>query len=499
MSKNTFTVIGFLGLMLLVTIFFCYQGDIKKNVSESKEERPNIVILIADDISRDDFGCYGHPVIKTPNIDKLSENGIRFTNAVLTTSSCSPSRVSIITGRYPHNTGAGELHAPLPEHQIVFPQKLKDAGYYTAQSGKWHFGDAPVVPSGIAFKAFDRSGGSALDKGGPSGSERWVEVLKERPKDKPFFMWFAAHDAHRKWDDKTEINYDASEVIVPPYMVDDLETRTDLASYYQEVSRFDQNVGKVVEALKSEGVLENTLIIVMADNGRPFPRDKTRLYDSGILTPFIVHYPNKIKKGGEVSHSLLSIIDIAPTVIELAGVESSKTFQGKSFEKLLSNPKQPFREYAFAEHNWHDYAAFERMIRTEKYTYIENGLPQNSNIGAIDVLSGGAGQTLLKGIKQGNLNELQGKIFQVPQPKAELYDHKKDPDQFNSVLGEAAYAGIEKALKNKLDDWRKKTKDIQPEVLTPDWYDRETMEELPTKGVRGIIPGSNFKSKRVIN
>ena len=103
------------------------------------EKRPNIVFIIADDVSWEDIGCYGNPVVKTPVIDRLAAEGIRFDNAYLTASSCSPSRTSIISGRYPHNTGAAELHTPLPENQVPFPLLLKESGYYTLQAGKTHF------------------------------------------------------------------------------------------------------------------------------------------------------------------------------------------------------------------------------------------------------------------------------------------------------------------------------------------------------------------------
>lgn len=491
MSKsNQLTTKIPIGIIILIFIVPLYTYG--KNTSK----QPNVVIMIADDISRDDFSCYRHPVIKTPNIDKLAANGIRFNNAVLTTSSCSPSRTSIITGRYPHNTGACELHSPLPINQVVFPKLLQKAGYYTAQAGKWHFG-LNGKPNGIAAEAFDRTGGSAADGGGASGSERWVEYLEERPKNRPFFMWFAAHDAHRGWDNQIEKLYSAEDVVVPAYMVDNKQTREDLLAYYREVSRFDENVGKVVAELTKQGELENTLIIVMADNGRPFPRDKTRMYDSGILTPFVAHFPEGIKKGGQESNSLLSVIDIAPTIIELAGAEESEMFQGESFAELLKKPKKSFRKYAFAEHNWHDYRAYERMVRTEDFVYIENGLPEQGNIGAADVLNGGAGKAMLAGNKNGTLNDLQGRIFEIPQPVAELYNHVNDPNQFDNIIDTDENISVQKELKKVLDEWRKETLDSRPENLTPDWYDRKTIKPLKAKGIRGEMPGSEKRARYV--
>ena len=173
--------------------------------AQAAKSRPNVVLIIGDDISFDDFGCYGHPTIRTPNVDALAARGMRFTNAYLTTSQCSPTRCSLITGRYPHNTGAPELHTPLPAGQIMFPALLKKAGYYTAAAGKWHLGD-------YAKAAFDRIAG-----GGAGGEEQWLDCLKKRPRDKPFFMWFAAYDAHRAWTPDPEAKaHTQKDAQIPP-------------------------------------------------------------------------------------------------------------------------------------------------------------------------------------------------------------------------------------------------------------------------------------------
>ena len=279
----TKTVIGATG----VTLLSCTST---KHSQSSKSSLPNFILIISDDTSVDDFGCYGHPHIRTPNIDKLAVDGIQFTNAYLSTSQCSPSRCSIISGRYPHNHGAPELHQPLPENQPMFPLELRKAGYYTVAAGKWHMGK-------YARKAFDRvyDGGSFVEKasnelfGGdndPGGEERWLQCLQQRPKNKPFLMWFASKDAHRGWQkDELGEKHNQADAIIPPYMADMEGTRTDLAFYYDEIQRLDRYVGLVVKELKKQQVLDNTVIMFMADNGRPFPRCKTWLYDSGIKTP----------------------------------------------------------------------------------------------------------------------------------------------------------------------------------------------------------------------
>ena len=223
----------------------------KISCSSVNAKKPNFIIFIGDDISWNDVGAYGHPFIKTPNVDKMAKDGMTFTNAFLTTSSCSPSRCSIMTGRFPHSTGAPELHQPLPADQVVFAGLLKQAGYYTASAGKWHLGKAAEVN-------FDR-----IEGGRPSGCENWVKVLNERPREKPFFMWFAAFDAHRAYEEKTIPEpHKQKDVVVPPFLPDNEETRKDLALYYDEISRMDDYMGKVFVELEKQGEAKNTFVLL---------------------------------------------------------------------------------------------------------------------------------------------------------------------------------------------------------------------------------------------
>ena len=171
---------------------------------------------------------------------------------------------------------------------------------------------------------------------------------------------------------------------IPPYFADTPETRQDMASYYNEIGRFDYYVGKVRAELEKQSVLDNTVIIVMTDNGRPFPRCKTRVYDSGMKTPFIVFWPKGIRSKGSQTESLISAIDIAPTILELAGINPPVEYQGKSFVPVLKNPSEEIRTAIFSEHNWHDYEAHERMIRTKDYFYVLNARPILTNCGPAD-------------------------------------------------------------------------------------------------------------------
>ena len=450
-------------------------------------EKPNIVFIIADDIGWNDLGCYGNTHVKTPNIDKLSAEGLQFNSAFLTASSCSPSRCSIISGKYPHCDGAAELHTPLPEEEIPFPLLLKESGYYTVQAGKWHLGPA-------AHRAFDLYTDQNGYENGDGGENMWIPFLKERPRDKPFFFWLASHDAHRPWGaDTFKITHDPNKLDVPIFFEDTPETRQDIASYYNEIGRFDYYVGKVREELQRQGVLENTVIIVTSDNGRPFPRCKTRVYDSGMKTPFIVYWPKEMRAKGLQTESLISAVDIAPTILEIAGVKIPEDFQGKSFLPVINNSTTEIRDEVFSEHNWHDYEALERMVRTKKYLYVLNARPNLTNGGPADSKTSATQHSLNIVRDEGRLTPAQADIFMVPRPAEELFDVEKDPLQLLNLASVPEYQEVLRKMRKMLNNWRTDTGDTTPEHLTPDWYDRETGAPLDIERVRGTMPGSDNK------
>ena len=476
--KNWKTILPGLIIFLVAGLYWQFnQKSIQK-----ENPQPNMVFIIGDDISWNDFGCYGNEVVQTPNIDRLADNGMLFMNAYLTISSCSPSRTSIVSGRYPHNTGSAELHTPLPESIPIFPEELQKAGYYTALAGKFHMGDA--VQRGFNRLVLSR------EENGDGGEEAWVSCIQDRPKDQPFFMWFAAIDAHRAWGpNQFSGTHKQQDVKVPPYLVDSVNTRSDLAQYYDEIFRMDYYIGEVVKELQKQGVYDNTIIVVMADNGRPFPRCKTRVYDSGMKTPFVVSWPSGINKKGSVTESLISVIDLAPTLLELAGVEPKPTFQGKSFAGVLKNPKKEFRNYAFSEHNWHDYEALERMMVTDQYLYVLNERPKLANQGPADSNRGLSFLDLLDKKEKGELTHAQTDVFVVPRPVEELYDKKADPYQLNNLASRPEYQEKLKELRKVMREWRDVTGDNSPSELTPDTFDRTTGEKIREETERGEMPG----------
>jgi N-sulfoglucosamine sulfohydrolase len=472
--------------MLLKKSLLIFLASISAGIAQ-----PNIVLIIADDMAWDDSGTYGNPNIPTPNIDKLAAEGMRFNNAFLTASSCSPSRCSIITGRYPHNTDAEELHWPLPGEHTTFVEKLKEGGYWTAAAGKWHLGDA-VRDRFDEIRETDTSGfqlptGAEGQKGkfietmqgeAQSGCTEWIPLLKARPKDKPFFLWLAALDPHRPYHKGIIPNpTDPAKVRLPPYHVDLPEVREDYALYYDEIIRLDRYVGDVVKELDAQNISNDTLILFISDNGRPFPRDKTTIYDSGIKTPFIVRWPAKVKPGS-VTDSLISTLDIAPTFLALANQQACETFQGTSFAPILEDPTATIRPYIFAEQNWHDYEAHSRAARTQRFKYIRNAYTDLPLSPSADGLREPPFQATMKLYAEGKLTPAQSTCLITPRPKEELYDCQTDPHEITNLILDPAHHEALNELQSALDKWEIETADYAPVLRTADEFDR--IKGLPT-------------------
>ncbi len=445
--------------------------------------QPNIILIIADDMNWDDCGAYGHPTIRTPNIDRLAHEGMRFDHGYVTTSSCSPSRASIITGQYPHNTGAEQLHWGLPNGTTTFVEGLKAAGYFTAAAGKWHMGNHikhhfdvinQADNSGFQLPSGDAIEPSKMIAGQPSGCENWIPTLRARPKDKPFFLWFAALDPHRAYTDSTlETPHQLSDVRIPPYLPDVPDVREDLRQYYDEIGRLDLYVGKLVTELKSQGIEENTLIIFISDNGRPFPRDKTTLYEGGIKTPWIIKWPAQVIPG-TITKSLVSTVDIAPTLSEVGGFASEPTYEGISFLPILIDAEKEIRQYAFAEDHWHDYEDHARAIFNRQWKLIRNDYVDIAATPSADAGRSLTWKAMQELKKQNKLTTAQLNCFMTPRSKYELFNLEQDPYEVNNLTNEPKHAAIKNELLIALEDWSIKTGDFIPSKRTPDEFDRHT-------------------------
>lgn len=459
------------------------------SITGASTQRPNVVLIIADDVSAD-FSCFGGQV-ETPHIDGLALDGVRFDNAYVTASSCSPSRNSIITGRYPHNTGAPELHMNLPEGQFMFPQALKEAGYYTVLSGKWHMGEATRP----AFDLLD----AAHYPNDPTGAVNWIQILQQRPKDRPFFLWYSAFDAHRPWEGDAEARpHDPAALDLPVGIPDTPIARADFASYCDEVRRFDRYVGAVVAELKAQEVFENTLILVLSDNGRPFPRSKTSLYDSGMKTPLVAHWPEGKFQTGAVSDSLVSSIDLAPAILEAAGLPLAAQLQGHSLLPICRDPEVETRDFLFGERNWHVQRACGRLVRQGDWVYMRDFTPGSYSFQMVNH-EDGAYAELLRLRAEGELSAVQSEVFSTDRPEELLFNVSDDPDQLNNLAANPEHRQILLTLRRALDDWQARTGDSIPELdqMTPDRHDRETFERLYPGGrpSGGITTGQDARAE----
>ncbi len=355
------------------------------NAQAQETARPNIVLLIADDLGPGDIGAVGHPTIQTPNLDRLIADGVYFQRAFATSSSCSPSRASIFTGRWPHATGAEDLHVPLPTAQRILPEMLRDAGYYTMHAGKLHLGDKQAA----RFDASHAEGDAHYSSGiVDTSAEPWLSLLAERPKDRPFLLSIGYSDPHRPYHQGViEPPTDPVDVIVPPYLADTALTRSELALYYDYVRRMDGNVGIVLDWLEQEGFADQTIVLFMSDNGIPFPRAKTTCYDSGLQVPLVISWPGTLP-ANQTTDGLASLADVVPTVLALARLEIPDSVQGVDQSGLLRNPSgSAVREYVYAERNWHNWDDHQRAVRDTRYKYIKNAFPNEPAVPASDLLN----------------------------------------------------------------------------------------------------------------
>ena len=408
--------------------------------------QPNILVLIADDAGWQDFGCYGHPTIRTPNIDQLAKNGLLCRNAFLTTSSCSPSRTSILSGQYAHTLGTEDMHVPLPKGVRLIPSYLKEAGYFSGNMFKQHYG-----PNGE--KQFDWYSKKLDD----------FENFLNKGAEKPFFCWVGFNDPHRPYDTKDYADpFPPHKVVVPPTMVDDPATRQDLADYYSEIERMDGEIGQMIASLKAKGKLDNTLIIFLSDNGAPFPRAKGTLYDAGVGTPLIFSWPKGIPKGKEYK-PLVSTIDLAPIILQVAGIQKPTTMPGVALQTIFTNQEKAIRDYAFSERNWHGIDEHMRSVRTDRYKLIVNGAYEKFPFGSpSDIAESPAWVSLYEQQQLGKLTAAQKLLFQHPRARIELYDLKNDPDELKNIADSPVQKPKVKELSAALDKWSKSTKDVKP-------------------------------------
>ena len=439
---------------------------------------PNIVFLLADDVNRDTWGAYGSTNCKTPNIDRLANEGVRFERAYCAVAMCAPFRQELYSGRSPWRTGAMPNHSKSSEETKSIPHYLKPLGYGVHLIGKTHIGPESVYPfkyhgHGSRYKK------ARVNDNNPAYLEMAGKIMDRHLEDKkPFCIFVASNDGHGPYTTGDPSAYDADKLIIPPYWIDTPELRKTLVDYYAEITNFDSLVGGMRDELEKRGLWENTIFMVCSEQGSGFPFAKWTCYDNGLRSGLIAHW-HGITKPGHVAMDLVSIADVAPTLVEAAGGDyGPNDFDGKSVIEMLKGKPQTNHDYllgAFINRNIidnRDRLFPIRSLRTKRYALLfnPNHQQQTSNLtlsGALAMINEGAksdgsiaAEWVVKSRKDESLKPIVHKLHH--RPEYELYDLRKDPYELNNLIGDPAHQEIEKELKATLHQRLKELDDADP-------------------------------------
>jgi arylsulfatase A-like enzyme len=414
---------------------------------ESATAAPNFVFLISDDHSFPDLGCYGNTAVRTPHLDRMAREGVRFEHCYVSSPQCSPNRSSILTGCTPHTTATSRLHTPMPPWEPTFLEPLRERGYFAGAFRKVHQGEA------FDKRRWDFYGGPEL------AYDRFFEAL---PAGRPFFLHVGFTDPHRPYRPGAfSPPHDPASVRVPPFLPDAPEVRQDIAHYYDAIARMDSDCGTLFESLRRRGLSGNTLAIFTGDNGMPFPRAKGTCYDPGIRVPLIAWWPGRIG-AGEVRSEMIAHVDLPSAWLDAAGVKGSSKMQGRSFLPLLLGRSYQPREEVFAERNWHDNFDPIRCVRTRTHKLIFNAAPHFPFRPARDIADGPSWPAILRLSRAGKLRPELLRMVEPVRPVLELYDLQKDPNEFHNVATDPAYAEALQDLRGRLARWMDATYDFLP-------------------------------------
>ena len=406
------------------------------------KKKPNFLFIIADDCTHRDIGCYGGQA-HTPNIDKLATEGMRFTQCFQAAPMCSPTRHNIYTGLYPVKSGAYPNHTFVKDGVKSVAHYLKALGYRVALSGKTHIAPRSAFP-------FEYSG-----KGNNPDMDAVDKLFGQCSESKtPFCLFACSNEPHSPWNKGDPSRYDADKIKLPPYFVDTPETRRNMVNYLAEITYYDSQVGQCLKLLDKHKLADNTLVIVVSEQGSSFPFGKWTCYDTGLQSAFIARWPGKIK-AGTVNKALIEYLDVLPTYIEAAGGKIPDVLDGKSLLPVLTGGAAEHKKYVFGLHttrgiiNGSDHYGI-RTVRSRKFKYILNLTPEATFRNAA--------------IKSSIFRSWEEKAKTDPdaaekvrryqhRPGVELYDVTEDPYEWNNLADNPACAKIKAELRKQLDAW----------------------------------------------
>lgn len=455
-------------------------------------ERPNILFALADDQSWLHTSFAGDPTTETPNFDRVAREGVYFTHCFTACPSCTPSRSAILTGQDIWRLRqAGVLYGSIPPDVTLFPLALEDAGYHVGYTGKgWVPGDPYAL--GLERSPIGKEYNDALDRLVPQGineqdyTENFNRFLADRPEESPFFFWFGCKEPHRVYEDGLghRVGKKSADVQVPEFFPDEEVVRSDILDYCVEIEWFDRHLGRMLAILEEAGELENTIVILTSDNGMPFPRCKTTLYDWGVRMPLAVRWGEAIPPGRTID-DFVSLTDIAPTVLEAAGLPVPDVMTGRSLLPMLTSEQdgrvEEDRDHVFTAVERHTWCRPEgatypsRAIRNYDFLYIHNFEPDRWPTGGPTFVS--SNRTF-----HGDVDACPTKTFMVEnqesfprefelcfgkRPREELYAVNDDPGQIHNLASDPKFASIKENLWQQLREHLQATDDPRIEGQDP--------------------------------
>ncbi len=451
-----------------------------------EDDRPNILFAIADDMSWLHTSFTGCKAINTPNIDYLARNGAWFNNAYCSAPSCSASRASILTGRNGFELREGAcLWSILPSEFKTYTEYLEESGYFTGYTGKgwgpgdWEESGRKKNPAGEAYQSIRKVPYEQFEDTNPMSNvdyaANFAEFLKKRPSGQPFCFWYGAYEPHRDYlkNIGRMMGKKTDDVKVPSFLPDVPEVRNDILDYMVEVEWFDLHLGKMIDLLREAGELDNTFIVVTSDNGMPFPRAKSNLYEYGTHMPLVI-FCKKLIPGGREIDDLVSHADLAPTFLELAGLPVPEEMSGKSLMEIinsnLSGQIDPSRNRIFTFRERHAWVQPEgrifpmRAMRKDQYLIIWNPVPgmfpagnpdpqYNFNYYPYGDIDNSPTKDFLLSLQSNENMKWYDDLVWEKRPEFELYNLAEDPYQIKNLAGLKEYGEILVQLQNELKDY----------------------------------------------